>query len=97
MHSFMFIVHSDGLGEFQQDTATPYTSRIATEWLQVHSFQFRHFSWPPKSPHMIITECIWDALKRAIQKRSPPPLTTNDLWTARQDSLCQLPPALLQI
>ncbi|GFW39211.1 uncharacterized protein TNCV_1832001 [Trichonephila clavipes] len=28
---FMSIVHSDGLGEFQQDSATPHTSRIATE------------------------------------------------------------------
>lgn len=31
LHSFMSIVHSDGLGEFQKDNATPHTSRIATE------------------------------------------------------------------
>ncbi|GFU43050.1 transposable element Tcb2 transposase [Trichonephila clavipes] len=30
LHSFTSIVHSDGLGEFQQDNAIPYTSRIAT-------------------------------------------------------------------
>ncbi|GFW09652.1 transposable element Tcb2 transposase [Trichonephila clavipes] len=28
---FIFIVHSDGLGEFQQDIATPHISRMATE------------------------------------------------------------------
>ncbi|GFV46559.1 transposable element Tcb2 transposase [Trichonephila clavipes] len=47
---FMCIVHSDGLGEFQLDNATPYASRIATEWLQEHSSEFTHFRWPPKSP-----------------------------------------------
>ncbi|GBN04538.1 hypothetical protein AVEN_205686-1 [Araneus ventricosus] len=31
LHSFMSIVHSDGLGQFQQDNATPYASRVATK------------------------------------------------------------------
>ncbi|GBM76031.1 hypothetical protein AVEN_53905-1 [Araneus ventricosus] len=31
LHSFMSIVHSDGLGQFQQDTATPHASRVATK------------------------------------------------------------------
>ena len=69
----MSIVHSDGLGQFQQDNATPHTSRIVTKWLQEHSSDFRHFRWPPKSPDMNIIEHIWDALQRAVQKRSPPP------------------------
>ncbi|GBN19849.1 hypothetical protein AVEN_114558-1 [Araneus ventricosus] len=30
---FMSIVHSDGLGKFQQDNATPHASRVATKWL----------------------------------------------------------------
>ena len=97
LHPFMSIVHSDGLGQFQQDNATPHTFRIAaTKWLQKHSSDFRHFRWPPKSPDMSIIEHIWDALQRAVQKRSPSPLTPMDLWTALQDSWCQLPPALLQ-
>ncbi|GFV38939.1 DDE_3 domain-containing protein [Trichonephila clavipes] len=50
------------------------------------SVMFRHFRWPPNSPEMNITEYIWDALQRAVQKRSPPPLTPTDLWTALQDS-----------
>ncbi|GFX91094.1 transposable element tcb2 transposase [Trichonephila clavipes] len=96
--SFMSIVHSDGLGEFQQANTATHTSRIDTEWLQKHSSEFRHFRWPPKSPDINIIEYIWDALQHAVQKRSPPnpPLTLIDLWTARQDSWCQLPPALLQ-
>ncbi|GFT30078.1 transposable element Tcb2 transposase [Trichonephila clavipes] len=57
----------------------------------------RHtLSWPPKSPDMNFNEYIWDALQRAVQKRSPLPLTPTDLWTALQDSWCRLPPALLQ-
>ncbi|GFW39104.1 transposable element Tcb2 transposase [Trichonephila clavipes] len=96
LHPFMPSVHSDGLGEFQQENATPHTSTITTEWLQEHSFEFRHFRWPPKSSDMNSIAYIWDALKRAVQKRSPPPLTPTDLWTALQDSWCQLPSALLQ-
>ncbi|GFQ81078.1 transposable element Tcb2 transposase [Trichonephila clavata] len=63
LHSFMSIVHSDGLGEFQQDNATPHTFRIATEWLQENSSEFRHFLWTLQ--HVI--EYIWEALQRAVQ------------------------------
>ncbi|GFY08734.1 transposable element tcb2 transposase [Trichonephila clavipes] len=45
---------------------------------------------------MNIVEQIWDALQRAVQKRSPPPLTPIDLWTALQDVWCQLPPEQLR-
>ncbi|GFX86723.1 HTH_Tnp_Tc3_1 domain-containing protein [Trichonephila clavipes] len=72
LHPFISIVHSDGLGEFQQDKTTPHMSRIATEWLQEHSSEFRHFRWPSKSPDMNIIEYIWDALQHALQRRSPP-------------------------
>ncbi|GFS47453.1 DDE_3 domain-containing protein [Trichonephila clavipes] len=41
-------------------------------------------------------EYIWDVLQRAVQKKSPLPLTPIDLWRALKDSLCQIPPALLQ-
>ncbi|GFW97868.1 transposable element tcb2 transposase [Trichonephila clavipes] len=96
LHPFMSIMNSDGLGEFQQDNATTHTSIIATEWLQEHSSEFRYFREPLKSPDMNIIEYIWDALQCAVQKISPPPPTPTDLWTALQDSWCQLPPALLQ-
>lgn len=36
LHSFLSIVNSNGLGEFQQGNATPNKSRIATEMLQKH-------------------------------------------------------------
>ncbi|GBM70601.1 hypothetical protein AVEN_5974-1 [Araneus ventricosus] len=85
LHSFMPIVYSDGLGQFQQDNATPHTSRVATKWLQEHSSNFRHFHWPPKSPEMNIIEDIRDALLHAVEKRSPPPRTPMDLLTALQD------------
>ncbi|GFW20012.1 transposable element tcb2 transposase [Trichonephila clavipes] len=97
LHPFMSIVYSDGLGEFQQNNTTPHTPRITTGWLQEPYSEFRHFRWLPKSPDMNIAEYIWDALQRTIQKRSPPPLTPTNLWTALQDSWSQLPPAILQI
>ncbi|GBL99254.1 hypothetical protein AVEN_116467-1 [Araneus ventricosus] len=37
LHSFMSIVHSDVLGQFQQDNATLHASRVAAKWLQEHS------------------------------------------------------------
>ncbi|GBN87249.1 hypothetical protein AVEN_174599-1 [Araneus ventricosus] len=92
----MSIVHSDEFGQFQQDIATPHTSRVATKWLQEHSSDFRHFHCPPKSPDMNIIEPIWVALQCAVQKRSPPPGTPMDLRTALQDSWCEKPPGYLQ-
>ncbi|GFT68581.1 transposable element tcb2 transposase [Trichonephila clavipes] len=85
LHPFMSIVHPGGHGEFKQDNATPHTSRIATDWLQEHFAEFRHFRWPPKSPDVSIIEHISDVLQRAVQKGSPSPLTPTDLWTALQD------------
>ncbi|GBM95625.1 LMBR1 domain-containing protein 2 [Araneus ventricosus] len=96
LHSFMSIVHSDGLGQFQQDNATPHASRVATKWLQEHSSDFRHFHWPPKSPEMDIIEDIRDDLLHAVEKKSPPPRTPMDLLTALQDSWCEFPPGYLQ-
>ncbi|GBM02692.1 hypothetical protein AVEN_258977-1 [Araneus ventricosus] len=92
----MCIVHSDEFGQFQQDSATPHTSRIATKWLQEHSSDFRHFYFPPKSSDMNTIEPIWVALQCAVQKRSPPPGTPMDLRTAMQDSWCEKPPGYLQ-
>ncbi|GFW41102.1 transposable element tcb2 transposase [Trichonephila clavipes] len=82
--------------EYSQDNAAPHSSRIAEEWPQKYSSEFRHFSWPTKSPVMNSIEHIWDALQRAVQKRYPPHLTLTDLQTSLQDSWCPLPPALLQ-
>ncbi|GFT70116.1 transposable element tcb2 transposase [Trichonephila clavipes] len=92
----MPIVHSDGLGECQQNNATPHTSGIATYWLQKHFYEFRYFFWPPKFPDRNIIEHFLDALQRAAPKRSPSTLTPTVKWTALQDSWCQLPPELLQ-
>ncbi|GFW13653.1 HTH_Tnp_Tc3_1 domain-containing protein [Trichonephila clavipes] len=75
-----------GGGSVMQDNATPHTSRITTEWLQEHSSEFRHFRCPSKSPDMNIIQYIWDALQRAVQKSSPPPLTPTNLWTTLKDS-----------
>ncbi|GBL93174.1 hypothetical protein AVEN_42634-1 [Araneus ventricosus] len=69
LHSFKYSVHSVGLGQFQQDNATPHASRVATKWLHEHSSDFRHCHWPPKSLDMNIIEVIRDALLHADKKR----------------------------
>ncbi|GBO30565.1 hypothetical protein AVEN_158536-1 [Araneus ventricosus] len=92
----MSIVYSDGLGQFQQDNATPHASILVTKWLQEHSSVFRHFHWPPKSPEMNIIEDIRDALLHAVENRSPPPRTPMDSWTVLKDEWCELPPRYLQ-
>ncbi|GBN90297.1 hypothetical protein AVEN_11454-1 [Araneus ventricosus] len=96
LHSFMSILHSDGLEQFQQDKATPHTSRVATKWLQEHSCDFTHFHWPPKSPEMNIIEDIRDALLHAVEKRSPTPRNSMDFLTVFQNSWCEKPPGFLQ-
>ncbi|GBO03940.1 hypothetical protein AVEN_116441-1 [Araneus ventricosus] len=96
LHSFMSIVHSEGLEQFKQDNATPHASRVATKWLQEHSSDFRHFHWPPKSPKMNIIEDIRDALLHAVENRSPPPRTPMDLWTTHKDEWCELSPRYFQ-
>ncbi|GBN70987.1 hypothetical protein AVEN_196764-1 [Araneus ventricosus] len=96
LYSFMPIVHSNGLGQFQQDNATLHASRVATKWLQEHSSDFRHFYWPPKSPEMNIIEYIRDALLHAVENRSLPPRTPMDLWTVLKDEWCEWPPRYLQ-
>ena len=90
LHPFMSYVHSDGRGRFQQDNAPPHRSIAATEWIQEHSSEFRSLSWPPNSPDMNILEHICDALQRAVLRRSPPPRTHMALWTALQESWCEL-------
>ena len=64
LYPFMSIVHSDRLGQFLQDNAVPYMSRIATELLQEHSSEFKHLCWPPNFPDMKI---MLDALQRAVE------------------------------
>ncbi|GBO35436.1 hypothetical protein AVEN_70048-1 [Araneus ventricosus] len=65
------------------------------QWLQEHSFDFRHFHWP-KFPQMNIIEDIQDALLHAVEKRSPPLRTLMDVLTALQDSWCEFPPGYFQ-
>ncbi|GBM12708.1 hypothetical protein AVEN_9538-1 [Araneus ventricosus] len=87
LHSFMSIVHSDGLGQFQHIDATPHVLRVATKSLQKHSTDFRHFHCPPKSPDMNIIEDIWDALLHLVEKRSPPPRTSTQIARKFAESL----------
>ncbi|GFX14791.1 transposable element Tcb2 transposase [Trichonephila clavipes] len=80
-----------------QDNATPprpesLQSGSMRTLLNVHTLPLA----PPKSSDINIIEHISDVLQHAVQKLSPPPLTPTDLWTALQDSWCQLPLALLQ-
>ncbi|GBN48796.1 hypothetical protein AVEN_225722-1 [Araneus ventricosus] len=92
----MSIVHFDEFRQFQQDSVTPHTSKVATKWLQEHSSDFRHFHCKPKSSDMNIIEPIWVALQCTVQKRAPPPGTPMDLRTALQDSWCEKPPGYLK-
>ncbi|GBN73438.1 hypothetical protein AVEN_175874-1 [Araneus ventricosus] len=96
LHSFMSIVNSDGLGQFQQDNATSHTSRVATKWPQEHACDFRLFHWPPKSPEKNIIEDNRDVLLHAVENRSPPPRTPMDLWTVLKVEWCELSTTYIQ-
>ncbi|GBM17699.1 hypothetical protein AVEN_89705-1 [Araneus ventricosus] len=94
LHPFISIVHSDEFRQFQQDSATSHTSRVATKWLQEHFSDIRHFHCPLKSlymKYMKIIEPIWVAMQCAVQKRFSPPGTPTDLRTALHDSWFEIP------
>lgn len=96
-HILMSNVHAGGFEQFHQDTATHYTSRIASEWLQEHSSDLRHFHSQPKSPGMNTIEYIWYVLQSTVEKRSLSPQTPTDLQTALQHSWYEFPPSYIQI
>ncbi|GFY03729.1 DDE_3 domain-containing protein [Trichonephila clavipes] len=54
LHLFMPIVHSEGLGELQQDNVTLHTPRIATYWLQEHSSELHTSAVPPPSKSLAL-------------------------------------------
>lgn len=72
-----------------EDNATTHTSRIVTELFQEHTYEFRHYHCAPKFSDRNIIQHFWDALQRAVEKRSPLPCTPMDLWNDMQDSWCQ--------
>ncbi|GFU54141.1 DDE_3 domain-containing protein [Trichonephila clavipes] len=73
LHLFMSIAHSDGLGEFLQ--AIRHLTRL--ELLQSASRIPLLNRWPPNFPGISSIERIWDALQRAVHKKSPPPITSS--------------------
>ncbi|GFU70287.1 uncharacterized protein TNCV_904291 [Trichonephila clavipes] len=52
LHPFMLFCYLHGNGVLQQDNCTSHKSRLATGWLDEHSFDFSVINWLPRSPEL---------------------------------------------
>lgn len=75
---------------------TTHTSRVATDWLQKNTSDFKHFQWPYKCSDRNINEHIRNALQRAVRNRTPSLLIPMDFCAALQDSWRESSPRYLQ-
>lgn len=48
-------------------------------------------SWPPNSPHLHLTEHLWDVLEQQVRSMEAPPHNLQDLKDLLLTSWCQIP------
>ncbi|GFV26719.1 transposable element Tcb2 transposase [Trichonephila clavipes] len=70
-----------GNGVFQQVNFTFHKSRLATGWLDEHSFDLSVINWPPRSPDLNSIEHLWDALELGGKGHHTAPTNLTELWT----------------
>jgi transposase len=70
-------VFPQGNGIFQEDNASPHTSKIATATRDASGTEF--LPWPPQSPDLNPIENLWRELKRAVYNRQKKPKNLTEL------------------
>lgn len=63
-----------------QDNARPHVARPVIRYLNAVGIPF--MEWPANSPDMNPIEHLWDAIKKTIRRRTPPPANHNQLVDA---------------
>ena len=64
-------------GVFQEDNASPHTSKIATATRETSRLQF--LSWPAQSPDLNPIENLWQDIKRTVYNRPKKPTNLTKL------------------
>lgn len=88
-----FLRANPQLRVFQQDNATPHTSRVAMNFLQQNNVYV--MPWPSLSPDMAPIEHAWDELGRRI-RRGPPVQDIHDLRQRLVREWAAIPQAFFQ-
>ncbi|GBN48829.1 Transposable element Tc1 transposase [Araneus ventricosus] len=76
-----------------EDNARPHRALLVDEFLE--SEDIRRTDWPARSPDLNPIEHVWDALRRAIATRKPPPRTIQEMKTAFLNEWDQLPQEMI--
>ncbi|GFY00802.1 transposable element Tcb2 transposase [Trichonephila clavipes] len=81
-HPFMMFCYPHVNGVFQQENRTSHKSRLATGWLDEHSFEFSVINWPPRRPDLNPIEHLWVILEQGVKGQNTAPTNISELWTA---------------
>ncbi|GFT31493.1 transposable element Tcb2 transposase [Trichonephila clavipes] len=67
---------------FQRDNCTSHKYRLATGWLDEHSFDFSIINWPPRIPDLNPIEHLSDVLEQSVKGNHTAPTKLTELWAA---------------
>ncbi|GFY22885.1 transposable element Tcb2 transposase [Trichonephila clavipes] len=75
----MLFCYLHGNGVFQQDNCASHKFRLATSWLDEHSFVT---NWPSGSSDLNPVEHLWDVLEQGGKGYYTAPMNFTELWIA---------------
>ncbi|GFW15916.1 transposable element Tc1 transposase [Trichonephila clavipes] len=75
--SFTLFCFSHGNGVFQQGSCTSH--KLATGWLDDHSYDFSVINWPPRSPDLNLIEHLWIVSGQGVKGHHTAPTNLTEL------------------
>lgn len=88
-HVGPFMARMDRDAIFMQDNARPHTARMVYDYLE--EVGIVRMEWPSRSPDLNPIEHAWDELERCVKRRSPPPITLQELKQALMEEWENIP------
>jgi transposase len=88
-------VFPQGNGIFQEDNASPHTSKIARAAREASGMQF--LSWPAQSPDLNPIENLWQDVKRAVYNQPKKPKNLKELKRMVKSAWKAVPLKFIQV